>query len=363
MKIFVMGMQAAGKTVFVARLYDYVREKYGQKAMAGKELDHEKHMAGILDTLSKPDWPESTKEGHVKIMEFTMNMQGVSGEFNLVDAAGQDMEKLFSESKGSKLSDHHEKIKSMINEADMLIFLFDLDSVSKVDSCQEKTVNWWIFRKFCELSKGKKGLIVLSKADQFEKLSGHSQKALGDTQFIRSFIISQIKDFDKHCSLENLAGLEFCAVSSVATTTDIVDGKPVMKPKLPLSSRGFENVFNAIQKGMEEKRNLKLSECSACVLGMIFGGIILGEGIGVYIGGNTGVHIGGFIGGFIGWSISFGLLFWTGEFNIHSWCKWLGSIGGVIGGSIGVFIGFEFIGVLIGGIIGAFIGACTEKQH
>lgn len=334
MKIFVMGMQAAGKTVFVARLYDYVREKYGQKAMAGKELDHEKHMAGILDTLSKPDWPESTKEGHVKIMEFTMNMPGVSGEFNLVDAAGQDVEKLFSQSKGSKLSDHHEKIKSMINEADMLIFLFDLDSVSKVDSCQEKTVNWWIFRKFCELSKGKKGLVVLSKADQFEKLSGHSQKALGDTQFIRSFIISQIKDFDKHCSLENLAGLEFCAVSSVATTTDIVDGKPVMKPKLPLSSRGFENVFNALRMEMENQLLIRQKEQETVDNCRKAGAVIIGC---------MGALIGAGIGATSGWLIGAG-------------------IGAFIGSSIVTCIGAR-IGWGIGEWIGTFIGTCTEKQY
>lgn len=307
MKIFVMGMQAAGKTVFVSHLYYYARKNYGQKAIKGKRLDCETYMAGILDTLNRPAWPESTKEGHVKIMEFTINMPGISGEFNLVDAAGQDMENSFLLDEESQLTATQKKIKAMITGSDMLIFLFDLDSVSKLNTEHKKTESWWIFNKFCGFCKGKKGLVVLSKADQFEALSSLSEKDMGDTQIIRSFISSQIEDFGQYCSPENLDGLAFCAVSSVATETALVDNNPMRKPKLPLVSRGLENVFDALQKKADYKRNAK---CIGVCLAMIAGGTILGEGIG---GGIAGV-----VGGVIGGGISFALLFWSGEFNLRS---------------------------------------------
>ena len=239
MRIFIIGPEGAGKTVFLAMLSHYVATERKDLILEPLDYASAEYVTRAQQALHLGEWPPSTRQGELRLLRWNFGTSAAAlTEMQMLDSAGQDLRHILLEDQAAILTPDQQAIRQMMDQSDFLIYLLDLGSLLGTQDMLALTENTWLFKTFMTRPEwqGKKRVVVVSKADIYrEALAAHR----GD---VRKLI--------KHClpphlSLSHLmdakSQISYLVLTSVVTTTEIgEDGNPLRKPGVPLRSKGFE---------------------------------------------------------------------------------------------------------------------------
>jgi len=245
-KIFILGAEGAGKTVFVAMLSRYLAVHHRDVVLEPATFETSKYIVLAQATLERNEWPASTRMGQAVML--CWNLGRVGGPLHqmlLYDAAGQDLRSLLlmedleaapsqtTQQTEMAVGDHLDGLRAQVNAADVLVYLLDLDGLIGAGTAEMQNENCWLLKSFLVNPKwqGKKRFVVLTKKDKYEAL------------------LSQYKNDVRRCIEAHLPmyystthwlaprpGVHYAAISSVATETVLgVDGTPYRRPRSPFS--------------------------------------------------------------------------------------------------------------------------------
>jgi len=312
MKIFILGTAGAGKTVLLAMLSRHVATKGTDLILEPMDNSSRLYIDNALSVLDSGEWPGSTLEGKPKISRWRFGGRKTSRhEIELVDAAGQDLRKIFLEEEVEKLTKDQQEIRACIDGADILIYMLDLDGFLRSKDYASSNENAWIYTKFLTNPKWKtkRRLVVLSKADLYfaemvhgRKVAPRDVKKLIKRYLPKNHSMGHLVDEEKDVSYKAIISVK------VTTVIDKKDGAPHRVPKVPLEAVGMDDLLLELKKACNTQLELKKarntqrsrdSHDSNLGGGVIIGGIIGGI-IGVIFGGIIGGIFGGIFGGIIG---------------------------------------------------------------
>jgi len=251
MKIFIIGPEGAGKSVFLAMLSHHM------KASSEVVFEPANHYSGnyvakILDLLDCQKWPDSNRQGEFWVFRWRLGREGQSPhEINLFDYSGQDMRSVLLEEDPEKLASRSKELREEIDDSDLLIYLLDMGGFIGSGGLTEANENGWLLQTFVKRQKwhSKRRILVVTKADVY---AGMISEADGDLKKMIERHWPKVYNVDEF--LRELKGIECFALTSVMVTTKLDDdGNPVRKPRKPLQSDGFgplvEGILSGIQKG------------------------------------------------------------------------------------------------------------------
>jgi GTPase SAR1 family protein len=247
-KIFVIGAEGAGKTVFIAMLSRYLVEHHGDDLMLEPAtFETSQYIADIQSALEQGDWPPSTRMGQSVVLKWKLIVDGTCDHTLLMyDAAGQDLRTLMlsealedlSEEERTALSnsesvggDHATALRQKINESDVLVYLLDLEAFLGTSDSRVRKEHCWLLKAFLThpLWRDKQRLVLMTKMDKYEALlarTGNDVRRCIQEHLPKHYAV-------RHC-LNPQNGVTFAAVSSVATHTIIgADETPLRLPSRP----------------------------------------------------------------------------------------------------------------------------------
>jgi len=246
-KIFVIGAEGVGKTVFIAMLSRYLVEHHGDDLMLEPAtFETSQYIADIQSTLEQGDWPPSTRMGHSVVLKWKLIVDGTCDHTLLMyDAAGQDLrtimlseaiEDLSEEERTASTAesvggDHATALRQQINESDVLVYLLDLEAFVGTSDSRVRNEHCWLLKAFLThpLWRDKQRLVLMTKMDKYEALlarTGNDVRRCIQEHLPKLYAV-------RHC-LNPQNGVTFAAVSSVATHTIIgADDAPLRLPSRP----------------------------------------------------------------------------------------------------------------------------------
>lgn len=251
MKIFVIGPEGAGKTVFLAMLSHHMAKVSSEVVFEPVDYESTQYVASALDLLECQKWPKSNPQGEVRVLRWRFGRKGKSPhQINLFDYSGQDMRSVLLEEEPEKLQGRAKELRKEIDDSDMLIYLLDMDGFIGSGVLMEANENAWLLHPFltrpqwCE----KRRMLVCTKADVY---AGMISEAGGD---LKKMIVQHWpKVYNAAEFLHQQEKIGCFALTSVMVTTGLDDeGKPVRKPRIPLESEGFESLVEGILSGLEK---------------------------------------------------------------------------------------------------------------
>lgn len=253
MKIFVIGPEGAGKTVFLAMLSNHMAKVSSEVVFEPMDYESTQYVAGALDLLECQKWPKSNPQGEIRVLRWRFGRKGKSPhQINLFDYSGQDMRSVLLEDDPKKLQGRSSELRMEIDDSDMLIYLLDMDGFIGSGVLMEANENAWLLHTFLKRPKwcGKRRILVVTKADIY---AGMISDAGGDTKTMIGQHWPKVYNADEFLSQRKK--IECFALTSVMVSTELdKEGKPVRKPRIPLQSMGFEELIEGILSGMEKGR-------------------------------------------------------------------------------------------------------------
>ena len=251
MKVFIIGPEGAGKTVFAAMMSRYCAQdassplKFRASDAATKVL-----LARELTRLDEGEWPDSTAMGRLPTLRWewgvtTGNTVSWCGT-TLIDPPGQDVRRELA-GDSTELG-----IVKEIEQADLLILIVDLVGHQR-DSAPKRTINEWIVELTLKRAEGTQRdlLVLVSKADLLDTQIAPNQWAQ------RQPVVDLIQRLMPECNLRGYENLlhssqsNVLCFSSVATkNTEEANGTLLRQPLVPVQSAGMLPVLAAIARAI-----------------------------------------------------------------------------------------------------------------
>jgi len=250
MKVFIIGPEGAGKTIFATMLHDYVTSEQGNlriKVRAG-DIATKKYLAKELNVLKHGEWPNSTKEGKQITLNWIWEVSGRELSFQLADSAGQDIR---SELSGEQDQLH---IKQQIQDADILIILVDIYG-HQSDAHEKKIENAWIIEESLKIAgEAKMILIGVSKADLIPP--PFKREYWQNTEAIVSLFKEYMPEFNFEAFRRRLQSsktsiVAFSAVSNTSNRSE--NGRLIRFPQNPLNPIGIDIIAQEIVRIVKKK--------------------------------------------------------------------------------------------------------------
>ncbi len=257
MKIFIIGPEGSGKTVLLAMLSRFVATERKDLVMEPMDFPASKNVVSALATLEKKEWPQSTRQGMPEVFKWRFGKVGqVLHDLEMADFAGQDIRQILLADNALRLPAELDEIRRNINEADILVFLLDLEGLLDSKDLSRLNENAWLFKAFLEKPEwhNKHRMVVISKADRFEDLLVNLVAGKTPDLEIKTIIKQYLP---QNFSINHLVDLEatvsYLAVSSVETTTSIeANGDPLLRPVTPLKAIGMEGFVDGLIERIEK---------------------------------------------------------------------------------------------------------------
>jgi len=153
MKVFIIGPEGSGKTIFVSMLDHYLKKNKEFFSIV-ENGETKKYLAGIRNELEKGEWPMSSTAGNLKKLEWEWQKGFRSLSFTLIDSAGQDI--------SDALNSRQDELGIIYNikTADILILLVDLHGHSIEKNSQKKSENEWIIESVLRIINKKYRFLI-----------------------------------------------------------------------------------------------------------------------------------------------------------------------------------------------------------
>jgi hypothetical protein len=253
MKIFVIGPEGAGKTVFLAMLSHHLAKVSSEVVFEPMDYESTQYVASALDLLECQKWPKSNPQGELRVLRWRFGRKAKSPhQINLFDYSGQDMRSVLLEDDPEKLQGRSRELRMEIDDSDMLVYLLDMDGFIGSGVLMETNENAWLLHTFLTRPtwSGKRRILVVTKADVY---AGMISEAGGDIKSMISHHWPKVYNVNEFLSQQEK--IKCFALTSVMVTTELdTDGRPVRKPQLPLQSEGFDDLVEGILSGIEKDR-------------------------------------------------------------------------------------------------------------
>jgi len=250
MKVFIIGPENSGKTVFAAMFNRYIgHSSSGNIEFRASDARTKKYFATTINTLEQEEWPISTKQGKLIELNWEWLYDNQISSIKLIDPPGQDIR---SELNGNS---NALDIVNRIKEADLLIIVVDLYGHQSADS-NKKTENAWIVEHTLRLVTDRQSVILaLSKADLLTELP---EKQWNNRNVMLGLLQKHMPEFS-YSGYKNILTSSSCSViafSSVLTKNITGPGTLNRWPVVPLTSNGFGNFANSIIGALNKERKL-----------------------------------------------------------------------------------------------------------
>jgi hypothetical protein len=248
LKLFVVGPQGAGKTVFCTMLNQHVVHdtSLGLTFRAGNWATKQ-HFDDIQSDLRRRKWPGRTNTGSLPKLEWEWVFAGRTARFVLVDPSGEDIQ--------DELSGHSSKlgIVDEIKNAHVLFVLIDLHG-HQADDSTKRILNAWIIEHVLKFATSTYRVVVgISKGDLLVHLVPSS--SWQDKEKLIELISALMPEFNLASYRDDLLSerVQLVMFSAVRETESHLetDGKLVRRPHLPLHSEGLEPFVMATQSSLE----------------------------------------------------------------------------------------------------------------
>ena len=253
MKIFVIGPEGAGKTVFVAMLSRFMATHSGELVFDPDDYGSTRYVADALELLECRRWPKGNPEGQIRILSWDFGRKGGKlHKVSLFDYSGQDMRSALLEEDVEKLVGHPKELRLKVDDSDVLIYLLDMDGFIGGGTLGEQNENAWLLQSFLKRPqwRKKRRILVLSKSDLYTAMLS---EAGGDPKEV----IAQHwpKVYSPAVFHRERNEIECYPIASVRVETKFgEDAIPIRIPAIPLSSEGFEALVEAILTRIERDR-------------------------------------------------------------------------------------------------------------
>jgi hypothetical protein len=246
MKIFIVGSEGAGKTVFLAMLSRYLHEHSSGMVLEPADFQTSQYIVNVQQALENGEWPPSTRMGQSFVLKW--NFGGVGRTIHqllMYDAAGQDLrtlmlaedlEDLSAQDKGGLAAfkcdpgDPMGLLREQIHNSDVLVYLLDLEPFLGTSDRQIQNEHCWLLKTFLAHPrwKDKKRIVLLSKKDKYEALLAESGND------VRMCVTAHLPSFYSVTHHLDKWNVQFSAVSSIATECVLdADGTPLRMPCRP----------------------------------------------------------------------------------------------------------------------------------
>lgn len=243
MKIFIIGPEGAGKTVFATVLNNYVNNNPASNLVFREsDIQTKKYLVGLYESLKNGEWPGSTISGRMVELNWEWQSGKHISQARLIDASGQDMR---SELAGTSEDMH---ILEYLNDTDLVIMLVDLYDHQQ-DNSNKRIENAWIVQSVLQNIKKEQDLILaVSKADLL--ISKLPSQLWGDSAAVLKLLREMMPEFNYagFSSFFTRKNIQVLAFSSVETESREDDkGRLIRLPRHPLKARGFTQIVMAIR--------------------------------------------------------------------------------------------------------------------
>jgi nicotinamide riboside kinase len=248
MKIFIIGPENSGKTILATMMNDYV-ENNPECGLGFYATDYKtkKYLKKTLKTLKSEEWPESTKIGESITLSWKWTTQhGSEFVVNMPELAGQTLRSVICESESNPL------LQKEINEADLVILLCDIKGYldEKGKNADAQTEVAWMFEEILKNASMRQNVIcVITKADLWE--NELPQEQWHHRQAVEALLMKYFDEVSWNGLKKHLERCTLLAVSSVSVADKMIDKKLSHVPKVPLKSRGMDNLIAEILKAMK----------------------------------------------------------------------------------------------------------------
>ena len=167
--IAIVGTEGSGKTVFVtvlAKFYGSAAEREIFFNPLGKTI---RFVENAWNHLQAGQWPEQTISGEMFNYEWECRFgQGESFQLKLVDCAGQDLRRIFSDEVPEQLR----PLADYVHSAQVVLFLLNLGDFVGVRDLTQVTENIYVLKNAMDTIKasGKETALILTQIDLYEHL-------------------------------------------------------------------------------------------------------------------------------------------------------------------------------------------------
>lgn len=233
MKIFILGPQAAGKTVFLSMFNRFIATQRRDLVLEALDFATTQYVTRGLAALEQGEWPLGNVRHTSEHLKWRFGKKSnPSHHIEMIDCAGQDLEAILMNDDPSQLRSELAHIRSQIDDSDLIIFLLDLEGFIGTKNLDVQGENYWYLKTFLSRNawRNKARLLVVSKADIY---SPTLNKWKGDIKALISDGLT--KDHPLGHLVDANTSVQYFAVSSVKTISKIGrDERPERVPLLPL---------------------------------------------------------------------------------------------------------------------------------
>lgn len=246
MKIFIIGSEGAGKTVFLAMLGRYLHEHPCGVVLEPADFQTSQYIVGVQQTLENGEWPTSTRMGQSFVLKWNFGaVSRTTHQLIMYDAAGQDLRALMLAEDLQDLSTQDKRslvafeanpggemglLREQLHNSDVFMYLLDLEPF--LGSCDRQMQNEhsWLLKTFLAHPRwnDKKRIVLLSKKDKYDALLAQSGND------VRQCIRTHLPSFYSVAHHIDQSNVQFSAISSIATESVLdEDGTPRRMPSRP----------------------------------------------------------------------------------------------------------------------------------
>jgi energy-coupling factor transporter ATP-binding protein EcfA2 len=269
MKLFVIGPEGSGKTVFVTMLSRYMASRHSDLIFDPADFESSQYVSIAMEELECRRWPRSNPQGELKVLKWRFGRRGQNPhQISMFDYSGQDMRSVLLEDDAEKLQGRPRELRLEVDDSDILIYLMDMDGLIGGGALPETNENAWLLHTFMTRKQwlDKRRIIVVTKADLYAGLikaaGGNLKKMIAD-HWPKVYGADEFLNQKDH--------VECLALTSVEVKTELDDkGRPLRKPRIPLESDGFDELAEEILSGIEQDRLKRGVKETGKMIGVVF---------------------------------------------------------------------------------------------
>ena len=234
--IAIVGTEGSGKTVFVtvlAKIYSGAVEREIFFNPLGKTI---RFVENAWNRLQAGEWPEKTTSGDMFNYEWECQFgQGESFQLKLVDCAGQDLRRIFSDEVPEQLR----PLADYVNSAQVVLFLLNLGDFVGVRDLKQVTENIYVLKNAMDTLKasGKEAALVLTQTDLYE----HFRQRHGSWLEVMRQINPLNLLWGAHLRNGSVPLFPACAVADTTVVTQ-PDGRVIRVPVKSFKYQGMEEI-------------------------------------------------------------------------------------------------------------------------
>ncbi|MDR3110439.1 MAG: hypothetical protein LBU65_12275 [Planctomycetaceae bacterium] len=270
-QIALIGTEGSGKTVLTAVL----AKRFSIATPDGLLLNPRgaktmKYIEYVWNELQNGRWVPSTPAGQMFELKWTFQYKGKSSEMRIVDTAGQDLRKLYSD-EGYKdianLSEQDKKFVEYVHNSDILIVLVNLGDFIGVAEVGRKIENQAVLKEFLESVQNERRQIavVFTQYDLYAPVIAQQYGSFEDGGIDIFFQQELPYLYSGHIQCKEIALFLVAAINQTEIRTRS-DGKTERVPKRGFTSAGLDDlaewIGNAVVGEIQhiEAENARLQE-------------------------------------------------------------------------------------------------------